>query len=164
MQGEKPVKKITDPTLAYQKISNWCAYQERSQQEVRDKLYEYGLWPDAVESLIAQLIQDNFLNEERFARSFARGKFRIKKWGRQRIKIELKRKKVSDYSIRQAMKEIDDTEYLKVLAQVIAARRKQVKEPHPVKRLYKLAQYAVSRGFERDIVMDLLKLDESEGD
>ncbi|MBS1636066.1 MAG: RecX family transcriptional regulator [Bacteroidetes bacterium] len=164
MQPEKAAKKITDPVLAYQKISNWCAYQERCQQEVRDKLYEFGLWPDAVESLIAQLIQDNFLNEERFARSFARGKFRIKKWGKQKIKIELKRRKVSDYSIRQAMKEIDDDEYLKTLRQVIATRRKQVKEPHPVKLQYKLVQYAMSRGFERDLAMDLLKPEEDTED
>ena len=93
---KEPIK-ITDPHLALVKMQGWCSYQERSQQEARDKLYELGMWTDAVENIISQLIQDNFLNEERFAMTFAHGKFAIKKWGRIKIKQELKQKRVSDY-------------------------------------------------------------------
>lgn len=155
-EDKKPIK-ITDPEVALEKAKHWCAYQERSQQEARDKLYDYGLWPDAVEWVISRLIEENFLNEERFAMAFARGKFRIKKWGRQKIRVELKRKRVTDYCIKKAMQQIDDAEYLKTLEQVITIKQKTLRETNPVKRLYRLAAYAVSRGFERDLVMDVLK-------
>src|SRR5688500_741234 len=107
--------RITDQKQALIKARNYCAYQERCQQEVRDKLYEWGLWPEAVENIIVELITDNFLNEERFATTFAGGKFRIKKWGRVKIKLELKKRKISEYCIKQAMKEIDEKDYLKTL-------------------------------------------------
>lgn len=107
--------RITDEKLALRKAESYCAYQERCQQEVRDKLYEWGLWKNAVENIIAKLIQDNFLNEERFAKAYAGGKFRIKKWGKVKIKLELKKRKISDYCIRQAMKEIDGPDYEKEL-------------------------------------------------
>ena len=89
-------KKITDEKAAYVKAEHYCAYQERSQQEVRDKLYEWGLWPDAVENIISELISNNFLNEERFAKAYAQGKFNQKGWGRIKIKQALKLKKVPD--------------------------------------------------------------------
>jgi len=152
--------KITDPALALEKLRSWCAYQERYHQEVRDKLYDYGLWPEAVESIIASLIQENFLNEERFAMAFARGKFRIKKWGRVKIRIELKRRKISDYSIRKALRQLDDEDYMGTLRQVIASKDKLLREPHPLKRRYKLVSHALSRGFERDLVMDALQAED----
>ena len=92
MSEAKPLPKITNPDIALLKIQKWCAYQERCQQEVRDKLYEFGLWTDAVEELISKLISDNFINEERFAKTYTRGKFNIKKWGRIKIKQQLKQK------------------------------------------------------------------------
>lgn len=159
MSTDKALK-ITDPALALEKLRSWCAYQERYHQEVRDKLYDYGLWPEAVESIIASLIQENFLNEERFAMAFARGKFRIKKWGRVKIKIELKRRKISDYSIRKALRQLDDEDYMGTLRQVIAGKDKLLREPHPLKRRYKLVSYALSRGFERDLVMDALQAED----
>ncbi len=149
--------KITDPKQALIKAQSYCAYQERSQQEVRDKLYEWGMWTDAVEEIIADLITDNFINEERFAKIFAGGKFRIKKWGRVKIKIELKKKRISDYCINKAMKEISDSDYRKTLKAIIAERDKKTSEKNPLKRNYKTAQYAISRGFESDIVWGLLQ-------
>ena len=92
MDDPKP-KKITDEKVALSKAEHFCAYQERAQQEVRDKLYEWGLWPDAVENIIVKLIGDNFLNEERFAKAYTQGKFKQKGWGKLKIKQGLKLKK-----------------------------------------------------------------------
>ena len=153
---KEPIK-ITDPHLALVKMQGWCAYQERSQQEARDKLYELGMWTDAVENIISQLIQDNFLNEERFAIAFAGGKFRIKKWGKIKIKIELRQRKVSDYCINKALKQIPDKDYFSTLEKIIQQKSKLVKETNKIKRHNKLIQYAASRGFEKDLIVDVLK-------
>lgn len=152
----KPKKKLT-PQQAYIKAQQTCAYQERCQQEMRDKLYEWGLYSDDVENIIANLITDNFLNEERFAKTYAGGKFRIKKWGRIKIKIELKKRKISDYCIRKAMEEIPDKDYISTLQQLIVKKGKEVKEKKTEVRNYKIAQYAISRGFEGELVWDLLR-------
>lgn len=160
IEKKAPVK-ITDPHLALVKMQSWCAYQERSQQDARDKLYELGMWTDAVENIIAQLIQDNFLNEERFACSFARGKFVIKKWGRVKIKQELKQKRVGDYCLKKAMKEIDETEYIQTLKKLIETKRKLIKETNKIKLKYKLMSYALSKGYEKDLIFDILNDDEN---
>ncbi|MFL5752111.1 MAG: regulatory protein RecX [Bacteroidia bacterium] len=152
--------KITDPNLALEKMRNWCAYQERCQQEARNKLYEYGLWPEAVESIISSLINENFLNEERFAKAYAGGKFRIKKWGRIKIKAALRQKKLTEYCINKGLKEIDERDYVKTLEKLLADRSKKVKEKNPIRRNYKLLQYAYGRGFEQDLVMEILKQEE----
>ncbi|MGQ0829157.1 MAG: regulatory protein RecX [Bacteroidota bacterium] len=141
------------------KAQLFCAYQERCQQEMRDKLYEWGLFPDAVESIIAKLISDNFLNEERFAKAFAGGKFRIKKWGRIKIKIELKKRKISDYCIRKAMQEINDADYIKTLKALIIKKSKEVKGGKEHIRKYKIAKYIALRGFEQDLIWDVLKME-----
>ncbi len=157
---EKENRKISDPALALEKMKHWCAYQERCQQEARDKLYELGLWPEAVEQVISALISENYINEERFARTFAGGKFRIKKWGRIKIKSALKQKKISDYCIKKAMQEIDGDEYLKTLKKVIETKSRQVKENNPIKKNYRLFQYAYSRGFEQDLIATIIKQEE----
>jgi regulatory protein len=149
-------KKLT-PLMARQRIENWCAYQERSQQDVRNKLYEYGLHESDVEEIITELISNNFLNEERFAIAFAGGKFRMKKWGKIKIKVELRAKKVSDYCINKALKQIPDNDYLSTLEKVVSQKMRQVKEPNKIKKHYKLIQYASSRGFEKDLIVDVLK-------
>jgi len=159
---EKKPKKILTPQQALIKAQLSCAYQERSQQEMRDKLYEWGLYSDAVENIIVHLITDNFLNEERFAKAFAGGKFRIKKWGRIKIKIELKKRKISDYCIRKAMEEIPDKEYIKTMKEIIAKKLKENPKGKEQVRHYKAAQYAISRGFEGDLVWDVLRNQDDE--
>jgi regulatory protein len=149
-------KKKYSPEQAWSKSLKWCAYQERSQQDVRDKLYDYGLHERQVEELISRLIQEGFLNEERFAIAFAGGKFRILGWGKVKIKLALKQKKVSDYCIKKALSQIDDTAYTQKLKQVLLKRAKEIKEKDAFKRNYKLAQYALSRGFEQDIVWSII--------
>ncbi|MES2591532.1 MAG: RecX family transcriptional regulator [Bacteroidota bacterium] len=152
----KPKKKLTRAQAMIRAQAS-CAYQERCQQEMRDKLYEWGLHSADVENIIAELITDNFLNEERFAKTFAGGKFRIKKWGKIKIKIELKRRKISDYCIRRAMLEISDMDYIKTLQQLIIKKSKDIKGGKTQVKNYKIAQYAISRGFEGDLVWDILR-------
>ncbi len=149
-------KKLT-PLVALEKMKNWCAYQERSQFEVRNKLFEYGIFNEEAENIIIQLIQENFLNEERFAIAFARGKFRIKRWGKIKIKLELKQHKVSEYCINKALKQIDGNEYFATLEKIIEKKIKEIKEPNKIKKQYKIIKYAMSRGYEQDIIMDAIK-------
>ena len=153
-------KKYHTPKEALLKIRDWCAYQERCQQEVRDKLYEYGLRADDVENIIAQLISENFVNEERFAIAFVGGKFRIKKWGRNKIRQELKAKRVSDYCIKKAMAQIEDAEYINTLKRLLMLKAKLITEKNHLKKKQKLVNYALGKGYEQDLVFDILKNNE----
>jgi regulatory protein len=159
MEEEKRKKKFS-PNEAFLKAQRWCAYQERCQQEMRDKLYDWGLYTDAVENIIADLISDNFLNEERFAKAYAGGKFRIKKWGKTKIKLELKKRKISDYCIKKGMQEITEEEYIRTLKQIITKKLKEIKGGKIQMRNYKAAQYALSRGYESELIWDIIKMDE----
>ena len=145
-----------DLNLAMQKARKYCAFQERSQQEVRDKLYSWGLHRNQVEPLIAQLVSENYLNEQRFAIAFAGGKFRIKQWGRVKISQALKLKKVSDYCIRAALREISDRDYRRTLREVIEEKSRSVSEPNVFRKNHRVAQYAISRGFEPEMVWEEL--------
>jgi regulatory protein len=142
---------------ALDKIKRWCAYQERSHFETRGKLYDYGLSSSDIDEALAVLVSENFLNEERFAETFARGKFRIKHWGKNKIRAELKFKKVSDYSINKALKQIDGDEYRKTVEKLVSRKLRETKEKVPYRKNYKVLQYVISRGFEQDIVSDILK-------
>ena len=90
-----------------EKARKYCAFQERCHQELREKLYSWLLPEKSVEQIISELISEGFLNEERFAKAFSRGKFRIKRWGKNKITNELKRRNISEYSIRKGLKEIE---------------------------------------------------------
>lgn len=153
-------KKIYDKKSAKIKIEQYCAYQERSQQEVRDKLYDMGLHKEDVENIISELIDNNFLNEERFATTFARGKFRIKHWGRIKIKQHLKQKKVSEYCIKKALSLIDPNEYEKIIIQLIEKKNRELRESDAYIKKQKVIRYVVSRGFESDIVLSLIDISE----
>ncbi|MEG1762358.1 MAG: RecX family transcriptional regulator [Bacteroidales bacterium] len=120
-----------------EKLRRYCAYQERAQVEVRQRAYELGLREDEIEQALTQLIIEDFVNEERFARAYSRGKFRIKQWGKIKIKLGLKSKQLSDTCVRMGLSEIDEDEYLKVLHEIVEKKGKL---------------YAISRGFERDLV------------
>ncbi len=143
-----------DEALA--KLQRYCAYQDRCHQEVRSKLIELGVYGDSLEEIMAELIEENFLNEERFARSFARGKFRIKQWGRARILRELKRRDISDYCIRRAMEEIEEQDYLDTLQEVLNRKAEKLAEEDTFKLKNKLARYAHSRGFELELAWELI--------
>lgn len=144
------------PEKALAKAQKYCAYQERSQQEVRDKLYSWGLHRKDVEHIISELISSNFLKEERFASAFAGGKFRVKKWGKNKIKLALEQKKVSEPLIKKALKEISSSDYEKTLKDVLLLQSKKVKEDNLYKRKYKIASFAIRRGFEPELVWEVL--------
>lgn len=125
--------------------------------EVRNKLYELGFTTDTVELQLTELIQNGVLNEERFARSFARGKFRMLHWGREKIKQHLKLKKVSDYCIKKAFSEINEEEYSNTLNKLANNKYKEVGSIRslPMKKA-KLYRYLIQKGYERDLVMDAI--------
>jgi regulatory protein len=147
---------IVDKYRAQAKAEHFCAYQERSQQEARDKLYSFGLHSADVENIISNLIQSNFLNEERFSIAYTLGKFRIKHWGKQKIKQGLKFKQVPEKLIRKALNQIDGDEYVRVLIKLLQKKAATSNEFNKAKLNYSLSQYAVAKGYERDIVIECL--------
>src|SRR6201989_2849498 len=147
MEQPKSIR-ITDEKTALAKAEHYCAYQERSQQEVRDKLYEWGLYSNMVEQVIIQLIDGNFLNEERFAKAYTRGKFNQKGWGKNKIKQGLKFKRVPDVLIKKALQTIPEDDYMQVLEVILSKKARTITEKDKIKRRFKLQQYALSRGFE----------------
>ncbi len=148
-------KKLT-PRQAKAKAEVYCAYQERSQQEVRDKLYHWGLHSATVEEVIAELIADGFLNEERFALAYASGKFRMNGWGRHKIKQGLSQKAVSAPLIRAALSSLDEGEYRHKLLGLLQAKARSEKEKQPYKRKNKLVRYALGKGYESELILELL--------
>ncbi len=137
---------------ALKKMQHYCAYQDRCHSEVERKLSRLGIWGDWAAEIKAELVRENFLNEERFARSFARGKFRIKSWGKIRILKELKKREISDYCIRKALSEIDEGEYEERL-KTLLERKKRAWESLPADKLYgKLTRYALQKGYESELI------------
>lgn len=138
------------------KIEHYCVYQDRCHKEIEKKMKEYNLIPEARELILLSLLQDNFLNEERFSKSFARGKFRIKKWGKQRIVRELKFRNISKYNITIALKEIDEEEYISTLYSLLEKKNKLTIETNQFKRKKKIADYLLYKGFESSLVYEAI--------
>ncbi|WP_439129623.1 regulatory protein RecX [Polaribacter sp.] len=134
------------------KLEQYCIYQDRCHKEVEQKMRDYNLIPEAKEMILLSLMQDNFLNEERFAKSFARGKFRIKNWGKQRIIRELKFKDISAYNIKTALKEIDEEEYLATIYRITENRNAVISEANIHKRKQKLIGFLMRKGFESELI------------
>ena len=134
------------------KLENYCVYQDRCHKEVEQKMREYFLIPEAKEMILLSLMKDNFLNEERFAKSFARGKFRIKNWGKQRIIRELKFKDISAYNIKTALKEIDETDYISTIYSITENRNAVISENNIYKRKQKLIGFLLRKGFENELI------------
>lgn len=153
---KKPKISLTK-TQALIRLQKYCVYQDRCHSEVRSKLMEVGVYGDDLENVMAELISENFLNEERFARSYARGKFRIKKWGRIRIQQELRRRKISAYCIKKAMVELEDYDYDQQLVDLLEKKNRTLREPDLWKRRGKLANHAVRKGFETGLVWETIK-------
>lgn len=143
---------------AVQKLRHYCAYQERSHKEVKEKLYSFGLYKQDTEQAIAQLIEEGYLNEERFAIQFAGGKFRMKQWGKVKIKYELKLKQVSEYCIKKALLQIDEDDYQKTLEKEAEQRWEQLRgEKNIFVKKRKLQDYLLQKGFESDRVFEMVK-------
>ncbi|MEM1339708.1 MAG: regulatory protein RecX [Bacteroidota bacterium] len=137
---------------AIKRMERYCAYQERCHKEVRDKLQQMRMIPEAVDHILAHLIQNDFLNEQRFANSFVNGKFSIKKWGRNRILNELKRRDISPYIITNALKAIEQDEYLIVFNTLAQKKWQQLTDSDLQKKKRKLANYLSYRGWENGLV------------
>lgn len=143
---------------ALQKLRQYCAYQERCHQEVKDKLYSYGLHQQQVEESISQLIEEDYLNEERFAKQYAGGKFRMKQWGKVKITYELKLKKVSAYCIKKGLQELPDTDYFAALEKLATTKWKCLKgEKNRFVKMKKTQDYLLQKGYEAEWVREQLQ-------
>ena len=138
--------------MAINKMEGYCLYQERCHQEVENKLRSLKLGSQIKESVMLHLLENDFLNEERFSKAFARGKFRIKKWGKQRIKREFKARNISEYNIISGLAEIAEDEYLKTFEKLAYKRFSEIKETNIYKKRKKIADYLLYRGWESDMV------------
>ncbi len=142
---------------AIHKIEHYCAYQERCHVEVIQKLRSMKMDADEIDTIIVKLIQDNFLNESRFACSFARGKHRIKFWGKNRIVNELKFRNIGQYNINLALKEISNEEYLETFDKIALRNWDSIKETNIQKKRKKFCDYLLRKGFESNLIYDKAK-------
>lgn len=153
----KERKKYLSKADIQSKLEYYCAYQDRCHKEVEQKLRDYGADRDQSEDILLHLIKEDFLNEERYAQSYARGKFRMKKWGRMKIRTELKKNRLSDYCIRKGMEEIDEEEYLDCLINLISKKNRESKVSDLFIRRRRISEFLIRKGYEPDIVWRELK-------
>jgi regulatory protein len=152
----RPNKKTLTTEQALQKLRHYCGYQERCYSEVKEKLYGLGVFKNEHDSIITTLIEEGYLNEERFAIAFAGGKFRVKQWGRVKIKYELKQKQVSEYSIKKALQQIKENEYKGVLKKLADEKYAALKNEQHLVRKKKTIDYLLLRGFEMELVRGVM--------
>ena len=149
-------KKTYTVEEAKKALENYCVYQDRCHKEVEEKLHKMGMIPQACEVIILHLMEHNFLNEERFSKSFARGKFRIKKYGKVRITQELKFRNISEYNIKTALKEIDGKEYIETLYALSSQKWENTKESNFYKKKKKVADFLLRKGYESNLIYEVL--------
>ena len=143
---------------ALEKIKHYCGYQERNHREVREKLYSMGLYAEQVEEIIGTLIGDNFLNEERYALAFAGGRFRMKGWGKVKIRYEMKQQGISDYCITKALQSIDDEAYTAMLEKHFELKAQTLKsEKNNFIKKTKIRNYLLQKGYESELINNCLK-------
>ena len=145
-------KKYFTKEQALQKLKYYCAYQERCHSEVKEKLFSLGIWKKEQDEITATLIEESYLNEERFAIAFASGRFRIKQWGKVKIKYELKQKQVSEYSIKKALKQIDEDEYIVTFKKLAKEKYASLKAEQYMIRKKKTMDYLIGKGYEMELV------------
>jgi regulatory protein len=146
------------PQQALQKIKHFCAYQERCHSEVKERLYHYGLNTKETDNLISTLIEENYLDEERFAVQFAGGKFRIKHWGRSKIRYELKKRQISDYCIKKGIQSIDETEYEATLRRFLEKeiQTRRISKEQRI-QIEKIKQSFILKGYEPELIKTILQ-------
>ncbi len=153
----QPSKKNWELNEAHEKLTTYCAYQERCPWDVQRKLAEKGIQGEQASQLIQELIDEEYINEERYARSFCRGKFRMKKWGKSRIQRELKMRQIPEKLITIGLSEIDPVEYYDTLLTQTEKKWEQTKESDLFKKKYKISQYLMSKGFEYDLIKEAIE-------
>ncbi len=159
MQKKKLTYTVEEATRS---MERYCVYQDRCHQEVEKKLRDMKMIPEACELILLHLMEHDFLNEERFARSFARGKFRIKQYGKRRIELELKQRDISSYNIKAGLSEISSEEYAHVLNDISRKKFESVKESNILKKRKKVADYLLRKGYESNKVYEVLRELENE--
>lgn len=150
-------KRVYDLKIAIERLKNYCALQDRCQWDVTQKMKEWGLLEMTQNHILEILIQEKYVDEERFAQSFCRGKFIIKKWGKVKITNELKKKKISDICIKKGLEEIDLTEYDLLLENLVTKKNDTLRDKNHFTRKSKLARFLIQRGFEGDLVWDKIR-------
>jgi regulatory protein len=146
------------PAVALQKLRKYCAYQERCHKEVKQKLYSWYMYGSDVDQLVAQIIDEGFLNEERFAKALAGGKFRQKGWGKQKIVNTLRQKGISPYLITSSLKEIETSDYEKKLEQLLIKKQPTLKKEDSIlAQKQKLVRFAMGKGYESELVWGAVK-------
>jgi regulatory protein len=152
-----PKRPMLTPEQAWQRITRYCAYQERSHAEAKEKLYSLGLRRAEVETTLSRLIEENYLNEERFARQFAGGHFRLKQWGRVKVAYALRQKGVSEYCLKKGLQEIEDSAYRLVLEKLAKQKWAQLKGEPPQVKHGKTRNFLLQRGFEPALIAEVLR-------
>lgn len=155
MYTSKPHKTYTVEE-AKRALERYCVYQDRCHKEVEEKLFKMNMIPEACEVILLHLMEHDFLNEERFSKSFARGKFNIKKYGKVRITQELKSRNISDYNIRTALKEIDNDEYHSTLEKISTKKWENTTESNFFKKKKKVVDFLLRKGYEFNLILDNL--------
>jgi regulatory protein len=145
-------RKILSKEEALQKLKHFCGYQERCHSEVKEKLYSLGIRKTDHDDLVATLIEENYLNEERFAIQFAGGRYRVKNWGRKKIMFALREKQVNDYSIKKALQQIDEADYKMKLNDLVKKRYDSLKQEQYLVRKKKTIDYLLLKGYEFSLV------------
>ncbi len=145
-------KKSLTKEQALQKLRHYCTYQERSHHEVEQKLWELGVRKRDHDEIIASLVEDDYLNEERFAIEFAGGKFRMKDWGKKKIYYALKEKRVSDYSIKKALSQINEADYQKIIMELVEKKWEELKTEQHLVRKKKTIDFLLQKGYEYELV------------
>lgn len=139
---------------ALSRLQNYCAYQERCHQEVRNKLKEMRMIPEAIDRIIVDLIKHNYLNESRFAKTYVQDKFKLKKWGKHRLISELRKRGISKVNINNSIEKIDSIKYIEVFNDLAEKRLLQISEPNSLKKKKKLCDYLLYRGWESHLVYE----------
>ena len=150
-------KRVYNIKVATDRLKDYCAIQDRCQWDVIQKMREWGLLEVTQNHLLELLIQEHYVDEERYSRSFCRGKFRIKKWGKRKITNELKKKGISAVCITNGLEEIDDIEYLEELDNICQKKKDSIKEKNHFIKKKKIATYLINKGYESDLVWDKLR-------
>ena len=151
-----PKKKITNIKIAIQQLKNYCALQDRCQWDVIQKMREWNLMQDSWKHVIDILIQEKYVDEERYSRSFCRGKFKIKKWGKRKIINELRKKRISKVSIDKGLDEIQDNEYEEEFEKQYHKKNSLIKEKNLFERKKKIARFLINKGYEDNLVWNQL--------
>lgn len=139
-----------------QKMLNYCVYQDRCHYEVEQKMRDFLLIPEAKDEILLYLIQERYLDEERFVRSYIRGKFYMKHWGRYKIQLNLKQKQISEKLISRCWDEIDDNDYKKTIRSFIEKQQDSIKEANTFKKKNKIIKFLISKGFEYEVILDVM--------